>query len=115
MRAPDLNNESNKTCLVSKTKIIDFEVKNYISFPIFSDNKIVAVIGVGNRSTPYVPDDLDKLGVYVKIGWPIVTDLLKAKDEDEFKQSNEFMQQPHESVLVAMAQAFGKALELRDE
>jgi len=51
----------------------------------------------------------------VKIGWPIVTDLLKAKDDDEFKQSNEFMQQPHEKVLVAMAQAFGKALELRDE
>ena len=114
MRAPDLNNESNKTCLVSK-KIIYFEVKNYISFTIFSDNKIVAVIGVGNRSTPYVPEDLDKLGVYVEIGWPIVTDLLKAKDEDEFKQSIEFMQQPHESVLVAMAQAFGKALELRDE
>ena len=114
-RAPDLDNESNKTCLVSKTKIIDFEVKNYISFPIFSDNKIVAVLGVGNRLDPYVPEDLDKLGVYVKIGWPIVTDLLKAKDEDEFKQSNEFIQQPHENVLVAMAQAFGKALELRDE
>ncbi len=53
-RAPDLDNESNKTCLVSKTKIIDFEVKNYISFPIFSDNKIIAVLGVGNRPIPHV-------------------------------------------------------------
>lgn len=114
-RAPDLENESNKTCLVSKTKIIDFEVKSYISFPIFSDNKIVAVLGVGNRSTPYTSEDLDKLGVYVKVGWPIITDLLKAKDEDEFDQSNEFLQQSHEKTLEAMAHAFGKALELRDE
>lgn len=113
-RAPDLENETNKTCLVSRTKIIDFEVNNYISFPIFSDDKIVAVIGVGNRSTPYDEEDLEKLGVYVKIGWPLISDLLRDKNDNEFKQSDEFYREPHEEILLAMAHAFGKALELRD-
>ncbi len=114
-RAPDMENKSNKTCMVSRTKITDFEVKSYISYPIFFDDKIVAVLGVGNRSTPYDASDLDQLEVYVKVGWPIVINLLKNKDEEDHSHSIEFHNRSHEEVLVSMTQAIGKALELRDE
>lgn len=114
-RSPDLENNSDKTCLVSKTKIIDFEVKNYISFPVFIDQKIVAVLGVGNKATPYQSSDLEQLETYIKIGWPIITDLLRDRDEDRSFHSAEFLKQSQQSILVAMTQAIGKALELRDE
>ena len=114
-RAPEIENQSEKTCMVRQTKMTDFKVTNYISFPILADNKIVAVLGVGNRPTPYDATDIEKLDVYVKVGWPIVTKLLKTKDDDEHSLSLEFQNQSHEEVLVAMTQAIGKALELRDE
>tara|TARA_R110002153_G_scaffold35784_5_gene106219 strand:+ start:540 stop:1682 length:1143 start_codon:yes stop_codon:yes gene_type:complete len=114
-RAPDVENQSKQTCMVSRTKMTDFKVKNYISFPIFLDDKIVAVLGIGNRSTPYDATDLDKLEVYVKVGWPIIVDLLKSKDEEEHCHSIEFQNRSHEEILVSMTQAIGKALELRDE
>jgi len=114
-RSPDLENESDKTCLVSSTKVVDFEVKNYISFPILIDDKIVAVLGVGNKPTPYDLSDLDKLETYIKVGWPIITDLLQDREEDKSFHTAEFLKQSQESVLIAMTQAIGKALELRDE
>lgn len=114
-RSPDVENNSNKTCLVSRTKVIDFEVKNYISYPILIDDKIVAVLGVGNKPTPYDSSDLDKLHTYIKVGWPIIIDLLKGRDEDKTFHSEQFLKQSQESILIAMTQAIGKALELRDE
>lgn len=48
-RAPDLDNESNKTCLVSKTKILDLEVKTISVFLFFQIIKLLPslVSGIG--------------------------------------------------------------------
>ncbi|MEQ9200791.1 MAG: HD domain-containing phosphohydrolase [Rhodospirillales bacterium] len=114
-RAPDLDNASRKTCLIRKTTTIDFEVTNYISLPIFMDEKIVAVLGVGNREKPYEAADLEQLEVYVKVGWPVIMDRLRKSAEDDILRGKEFFDQTHEVILVSMTQAIGKALELRDE
>jgi len=114
-RLPEMENDSNQTCLVARSATTEFKVKNYISFPIMSDNRIIAVLGVGNRVSPYDVDDLEKLTDYVKTGWPIIIDIMKVRKEGAKIHSSAFLAQSHENILEAMAQAFGKALELRDE
>ncbi len=48
------------------------EIKREAVMPILRGHKIVAILGVGNKPTPYKDDDIDILTVFANLAWDIV-------------------------------------------
>jgi GAF domain-containing protein len=45
------------------------KVVHHMNVPIWSDSRIVGVLGVGNKETPYTQDDADNLCEYAQAVW----------------------------------------------
>ena len=58
----------------------------HLNLPIFSNNRIVAVIGVGNKETDYTEDDLQQLQLFMDALWNIHE---RKRIEQELKKSEE--------------------------
>jgi PAS domain S-box-containing protein len=43
-----------------------------MSVPVFSDEKVMAVAGVANKTTPYTPEDANQLYLLMQEVWPLV-------------------------------------------
>ena len=70
-----------------------FPVKNFLSFPIFDDDKIVMVCGVGNKEADYTQHDVDELSVFMSSAWLVMKEFqadeqLKERVKDIEKQNN---------------------------
>lgn len=48
------------------------DVRRHMNFPIFEGQKIVLVVGVGNKKTDYTLDDAANLATYMNAVWPIL-------------------------------------------
>ena len=48
------------------------KIKNYLSIPVFENNKVVAVIAVGNKDFDYVETDIQELSILMDRLWKIV-------------------------------------------
>lgn len=69
-------------------------LKNFMTTPVFSDNKIVAVVGVANKSEDYTGSDLKQLNLMMSTVWQLVE---KKKIQDELlRQQNELESQNEE-------------------
>lgn len=55
------------------------EVLRELAVPVFREEKIVAVLGIGNRPTPYLQEDLEKVTFLADTAWEICE--LKIADE----------------------------------
>ncbi|MDH3891285.1 MAG: PAS domain S-box protein [candidate division Zixibacteria bacterium] len=55
-----------------------------MSVPIYSDQKIVAVIGVANKVTPYTPEDANQLSQLIQEIWPL---LQRRRDRTALEES----------------------------
>lgn len=58
----------------------------HMNLPIFIDNRIVAVIGVGNKATDYSEDDLNQMQLFMEGLWNIAE---RVRAEERLKQSEE--------------------------
>jgi len=76
-------------------------LKRFLSVPVFSENEIIAVIGVGNKPEPYDEMDIVQLNLLAESIWAIIRqneDQKKlVKYASDLKQSNdEFLSQTEE-------------------
>ncbi len=49
-----------------------FELTRHISVPVFSNNKVVSIAGVGNKKTPYTEQDADNVKILCELVWLII-------------------------------------------
>ncbi|MBN2820305.1 MAG: PAS domain S-box protein [Bacteroidales bacterium] len=74
--------------------------------PVFRDNKIVAIIGVGNKPANYDNRDLDLINEIADLSWDIVEN--KIKEEALIESENRFrsiIEQAADAVFLCTAQA----------
>lgn len=57
-------------------------LRRFLTIPVFDNNQIVAVIGVGNKAQPYTGDDIDELNLLATSLWQ----LLRRRESDEARR-----------------------------
>lgn len=71
-RRPLIHNEyqdlsENKVCPAG-----NFPILRHLGVPVFDEEQIVAIIGVGNKEAPYQENDIVQLSLYAASAWKIV-------------------------------------------
>ena len=61
------------------------EVKRFLSIPIFRNNRVVAIIGVGNKETRYTQEDVNIVSELADLTWEIIE---HKKDEEEMERKD---------------------------
>ena len=88
-----------------------FPLLRHLSAPIFDGEKIVAVIGVGNKEAPYDADDIRQIILYMHTFWEMVkrkrVEILLHDSEQRYRTV--FSESPDGIVLLEMET--GKAVE----
>ncbi len=74
-----------------------FPVLRHMSVPIFDDNKIVAVIGVGNKEEPYNEGDQRQLTLFFSSTWDIIK---QKRSEEENKKIHFQLQQAQKMEAI---------------
>lgn len=92
-----------------------FELYRHMSSPIFWSNKIVGIIGVGNKRDPYTDDDQKHLEHLSKMGWTIILDRIQEHQQRNQYRSTVLQGKKPEELMMSMVGTLAKALELRDE
>lgn len=91
-----------------------FPLFRHLSVPIFEEDKIVAVIGIGNKEVAYGDDDVRQLTLYMQSTWEIVK--LKRVEtllhESEQRYRTIFDESPDGILLIDMETA--KAVEFNE-
>lgn len=72
-------------------------IRNFISIPVFQNDRIVAVVGAANKETDYDADDILNLRLLMKSVWPVV---VRIQAEIKLTKS-------HEELLKFAAQVPG--------
>lgn len=92
-----------------------FSVSRLIVCPIFTDGKIVAVLGVGNRSEPYSDKDEDRINEIAASAWSLIQAKLNAKDDAQNKRQDIFDNERPSCILTKLMKTVGKTIEFRDQ
>ncbi len=91
-----------------------FPLLRHLSAPIFDGEKIVAVIGVGNKEEPYDADDIRQLILYMHTFWEMVkrkrVETLLHDSEQRYRAV--FNESPDGILLIGMET--GKAVEFNE-
>ena len=74
-----------------------FPLKRHMNIPIFDDDKIMAIIGVGNKQEPYNSSDTTQLTLYFNSTLDIVK---RKKFEEEKKKINEQLRQAQKMEAI---------------
>lgn len=93
----------------------EFSVSRLITCPIFTDGRIVAVFGVGNRSEPYSDKDEKRINQIATTAWPLIQEKLNAKDVAQTKRHDIFDNEKPDGILTKLMKTVGKTLEFRDQ
>ncbi|MEI7826170.1 MAG: GAF domain-containing protein, partial [Chlorobiaceae bacterium] len=67
----------------------DAEVRREVVVPVLRGNKVVALLGVGNKSTPYDEHDIRWIGIVADIAWDIVAKKM-GDDERQLLQAQKY-------------------------
>ncbi len=102
LREPVIHNEypnhSDKECLPEG----HFPVTRHMSVPLFdTKNKLIAVIGVGNKEDPYDSSDARQLTVFFNSVWDILS--LKKNDEEKIQVEAQLQQAQKMEAIGALA------------
>lgn len=62
-----------------------FEISNFLTIPVIIDNEIIAVIGVANKKTDYVQNDVLHLTILMNNSWKIIQ---KIEWENQIEKQN---------------------------
>lgn len=92
-----------------------FPISSHMSSPIFDDDKIVGIIGIGNRKTPYDKNDIQQLEKLISLSWPIILNRIADIKHRRSSEEKLFQNQDIEEIIASMLHSVSKALELRDE
>jgi len=92
-----------------------FALIRHMSSPIFWQNKIVAVIGVGNKSEAYSKEDQNHLEHLSKLGWPVILDRIEENYQRNQSRASILDGKDPVETMMTMVGTVSKALELRDE
>ena len=64
------------------------EVKREVVVPVLRDDKVVAIVGVGNKCTEYDEDDVKWVSTLADIAWDIVAKKIADKKNELLKEQN---------------------------
>lgn len=92
-----------------------FPVHRHMSTPIWRDDQIIGIVGVGNKPTPYSERESTGYAEVVGKCWGVAEDRVAHLRTRLSNQTTTFEQRSPEDVLSEMLAAVGKALEIRDE
>ena len=88
---------------------------HHMSTPVFHDNGIVAVIGLGRADGAYEEIHVSVLEEVAENGWPVVSAKIAERNARKEANHRKFSEKPARESLAEMIVAIGKATELRDE
>lgn len=70
-------------------------LNKYMTIPVFSEGKIVAVAGVGNKESDYTNADMKQLTMFIEYVWSIVS---KKDAENKLKDNERFLNSVIENI-----------------
>ena len=113
-RKAAINNDCSSVKAIQELSTAPFELSRHMSVPIIYRNRVVGVIGVGNRDLPYTHVDAKSLSVFASIIWHCVE--LPRSMRVLSKQSKVIKTQREQltSTLVRLIGAVSEAVELKD-
>lgn len=116
-RAPVLHNDYGDMKNDEKQGLPDghFPVSRHLSVPIMYHNRIEAVIGIGNRSTPYTDKEIESWSEFIQEAWKEIKIKITDVEKREFTRLLQYKKMKPESSLIKVIAAMSDALELRDE
>ncbi|BDX05774.1 hypothetical protein MACH26_12950 [Planctobacterium marinum] len=92
-----------------------FPVTRHLGIPVMPASKIVAVLGVGNRSTPYSEAEIEELSLFINSAWSAVGLKINDIEQRELDRLLKYNAIQPETTLLKVIAAMSDALELRDE
>lgn len=92
-----------------------FPVLRHASSPIWGEDSIEAVLGIGNREDPYTDEDATRFFNFLHLGWPVLKNRLGEHKARLACREETFRKVSAEETLTSMLRAVGRSLELRDE
>ncbi|MFC2084208.1 PAS domain S-box protein [Bacteroidota bacterium] len=84
-----------------------FPVKRHMSVPVFDNDKIVAVCGVGNKKTEYDEENILHVNLFMNEMWKI---LLKLRAEKLLKESEERFRGLYENATIGIYRTTSKGI-----
>lgn len=101
-RKPIITNNYSKSSYKKGFPKGHIEVKNHMNIPVFDNDRIVIVAGVGNKDGDYTDEDVQQLTLMMDAMWNI----LKRKEiEDELIKTNENLEKIIEERTVELEKA----------
>lgn len=92
-----------------------FPITRHLGLPIFEGDRIVGVLGIGNREIPYDSQDIVLLQEFIQGIWPEVIKQIANLELHRQEMGNRFQQTTPQAVLIQMIEAISNALEIRDQ
>jgi diguanylate cyclase (GGDEF)-like protein/PAS domain S-box-containing protein/putative nucleotidyltransferase with HDIG domain len=87
------------------------QVCRYMSIPIFENNRIVAVVGFGNKEFDYTANDIDVMTVLLNGVWIAIRKKEKEKETERLLERTQSMINNHEAIMFILDPKTGNILE----
>lgn len=113
-RQPVIHNNYAEYARHSQLPLGHFPLQRHMSIPIFFAEKMVAIIGVGNRVSPYTENDAHQLVVFGQRIWSLLTVRLTQIQTRLQVEGSILKNLQPEDIFVQIIEAVSRALELRD-
>ena len=113
-RTAAIHNDCGSEQIIQEFPETLFELTRHMSVPIIYRNRIVGVIGVGNRELPYTPVDAKSLAVFASILWHSVE---LPRSMKVLSKQSQVIRTQREKLSHALEQLIGAvsdAVELKD-
>lgn len=92
-----------------------FKLSRHMSTPILLGDRVVAVIGAGNREQPYLETEISVWESFVQQGFPLVQQKVEAIANRRIEKDRQLKSEDAQELLIGMVSALTQASALRDE
>ena len=92
-----------------------FRLSRHMSTPIRQGDRVVAVIGAGNRELPYLDAEISNWESFVQRGFPILQQKVEAIGIRRIEKNLQLKNEDVQELLIGMVTALTQASSLRDE
>ena len=91
-----------------------FPVDRHLSLPVILHDRIVAVIGVGNKPAPYNRQDTEILQEFVHRAWPVLNRQVQKLKQERQRSGQRFTAFTAQETLDQMMELFRNMVNVRD-